>query len=113
MARVLVLNATYEPINVCTLRRAAVLLLKEKAELGEGHVRVAKDTDGRLHACMIPWDELDALSERERLAGTNNREYKQADRDNVLAIPQQLKELKKLGWHQDKENKGETLWVSK
>jgi len=35
MARVLVLNATYEPINVCTLRRAAVLLLKEKAELLE------------------------------------------------------------------------------
>ena len=31
----LVLNATYEPINVCTLRRAAVLLLKEKAELLE------------------------------------------------------------------------------
>ena len=35
MARVLVLNATYEPINVCTLRRATVLLLKEKAELLE------------------------------------------------------------------------------
>ena len=35
MARVLVLNATYEPINVCTLRRAAVLLLKQKAELLE------------------------------------------------------------------------------
>jgi 5-methylcytosine-specific restriction endonuclease McrA len=33
--RVLVLNATYEPINVCTVRRAAVLLLKEKAELVE------------------------------------------------------------------------------
>jgi 5-methylcytosine-specific restriction endonuclease McrA len=32
---VLVLNATYEPINVCTVRRAAVLLLKEKAELVE------------------------------------------------------------------------------
>jgi len=30
---VLVLNATYEPINVCTVRRAVVLLLKEKAEL--------------------------------------------------------------------------------
>src|SRR5437868_4279214 len=30
--RVLVLNATFEPINVCTVRRAAVLLLKEKAE---------------------------------------------------------------------------------
>ncbi len=31
----LVLNATYEPINVCTVRRAVVLLLKEKAELLE------------------------------------------------------------------------------
>ena len=31
----LVLNATYEPINVCTVRRAAVLLLKEKAEIVE------------------------------------------------------------------------------
>ena len=33
--RVLVLNATFEPINVCTVRRAAVLLLKEKAEIVE------------------------------------------------------------------------------
>ncbi len=33
--RVLVLNATYEPINVCTVRRAVVLLLKEKAEVVE------------------------------------------------------------------------------
>ena len=33
--RVLVLNATYEPINVCTVRRAVVLLLKDKAELLE------------------------------------------------------------------------------
>jgi 5-methylcytosine-specific restriction endonuclease McrA len=37
--RVLVLNATYEPLNVCTVRRALVLLLKEKAvvlERGQG-----------------------------------------------------------------------------
>jgi 5-methylcytosine-specific restriction endonuclease McrA len=33
--RVLVLNATHEPINVCTVRRAAVLLLKDKAEVLE------------------------------------------------------------------------------
>jgi 5-methylcytosine-specific restriction endonuclease McrA len=33
--RVLVLNATYEPINVCTIRRAVVLVLKAKAELVE------------------------------------------------------------------------------
>jgi len=37
--RVLVLNASYEPINVCTVRRAAVLVLKARAEVlekGEG-----------------------------------------------------------------------------
>ena len=31
----LVLNATFEPINVCTVRRAAVLVLKSKAEILE------------------------------------------------------------------------------
>ena len=34
----LVLNATFEPINVCTVRRATVLLLKSKAEIVE-HAR--------------------------------------------------------------------------
>jgi 5-methylcytosine-specific restriction endonuclease McrA len=40
--RVLVLNATYEPLNVCTVRRALVLILKEKAEVleaGDGLLR--------------------------------------------------------------------------
>jgi 5-methylcytosine-specific restriction endonuclease McrA len=32
---VLVLNATYEPLNIVTVRRAIVLLLKEKAEVVE------------------------------------------------------------------------------
>ena len=31
----LVLNSSYEPLNVCTVRRAVVLLLKEKAEMLE------------------------------------------------------------------------------
>ena len=35
VTRVLVLNASYEPINVCTVRRAAVLILKERAEILE------------------------------------------------------------------------------
>jgi 5-methylcytosine-specific restriction endonuclease McrA len=35
MNHVLVLNATYEPLNVVSVRRAVVLLLKEKAEIVE------------------------------------------------------------------------------
>jgi 5-methylcytosine-specific restriction endonuclease McrA len=33
--RVLVLNATFEPINVCSVRRATVLVLKSRAEILE------------------------------------------------------------------------------
>jgi 5-methylcytosine-specific restriction endonuclease McrA len=33
--QVLVLNSTYEPMNVCSLHRAVVLLLKDKAEIVE------------------------------------------------------------------------------
>jgi 5-methylcytosine-specific restriction endonuclease McrA len=43
LSRVLVLNASYEPINVCTVRRAAVLVLKERAEILE-------QADHALHA---------------------------------------------------------------
>jgi 5-methylcytosine-specific restriction endonuclease McrA len=43
MHRVLVLNATYEPLSIVSLRRAVVLLLKEKAELIEA-------AEERLHA---------------------------------------------------------------
>lgn len=35
MSHVLVLNATYEPLNVVSVRRAVILLLKEKAEIVE------------------------------------------------------------------------------
>lgn len=43
MSTVLVLNATYEPLNIVPLRRAIVLLLKEKAEILEA-------AEQRLHA---------------------------------------------------------------
>ena len=35
MQQVLVLNASYEPLNVCSLRRAYVLVYKGKAEVVE------------------------------------------------------------------------------
>ena len=44
--RVLVLNASFEPINVCTVRRAAVLILKNRAVVLEGG-------DHQLHAESI------------------------------------------------------------
>src|ERR1700754_4277537 len=47
--RVLVLNASYEPINVCTVRRATVLLLKARAE-------VLEKGEGALHSELLELD---------------------------------------------------------
>src|SRR5690242_9226857 len=53
-SRVLVLNASYEPINVCNVRRATVLVLKERAEIlerGEGALHSERLTFDR--PCVI------------------------------------------------------------
>ena len=39
MSQVLVLNSSFEPLNVCSMRRAHVLLIKGKAEVIEEHER--------------------------------------------------------------------------
>ena len=52
--RVLVLNASYEPINVCTMRRAAVLVLKERAEILERNEGALRSERLRLdRPCVI------------------------------------------------------------
>lgn len=80
MTRVLVLNATYAPINVCTISRAVVLLLKNKAE-------VIERTETILHAetmsldcpavirlvtyVRIPYDTKRRITRRSILARDN------------------------------------------
>ena len=54
-------------------------------------VRIAKDTAARTHACLIPWDELDALSEKENAITGGSVDYKQYDINNVLALPKLIK----------------------
>ena len=46
MQQVLVLNASYEPLNVCTVRRAHVLLYKGKAEVVEQLDRPLRSATG-------------------------------------------------------------------
>ena len=60
----------------------------EKSLYGTGKIRVGKDTVARQHACLIPWEELDALSRRENAITGGNVDYKQSDKNNVLAIAQ-------------------------
>ena len=56
MQQVLVLNASYEPLNVCTVRRAHVLVFKGKAEIVEEHdfpLRSATSTFSRPHVIRL------------------------------------------------------------
>lgn len=64
---------------------------REKAETGQGKIRIGKDMPNRMHACLIPWDDLDALSDLENAVTGKSIDYKQMDRDNVLMIPSMLK----------------------
>jgi 5-methylcytosine-specific restriction endonuclease McrA len=54
--QVLVLNSSYEPLNVCTVRRAYVLVFKGRAEVIEKHaqpLRSASDTFQRPHVIRL------------------------------------------------------------
>jgi len=53
-------------------------------------IRIGKNMTGRTHACLIPWDALDALSEKEVAITGKSVDYKAMDTDNVMAIPQLL-----------------------
>ncbi|MBC7883164.1 MAG: HNH endonuclease [Anaerolineae bacterium] len=64
MGKVLVLNASYEPLNITSWRRAVILLLKEKAEQVEHNGRVLSrnfplPTVIRLrHYVSVPYKEI-------------------------------------------------------
>lgn len=64
---------------------------KEKEETGAGKTRIGKDLSGRLHACLIDWDELDELSQRENAVTGGNVDYKESDRKNVRAMGQVIR----------------------
>ena len=66
-------------------RRAAIY--REEAErTGKSRVSLTRDQDKKLHACLIPWEELDALSDRVNAITGGQIDYKQLDRNNVLAV---------------------------
>ena len=54
-------------------------------------IRVSKNAEARTHACLVPWENLDALSQRENRLGGRQVDYKAMDVNNVLALPEILK----------------------
>lgn len=69
--------------------REAVFLRQTAA--GEKPLRVNKNMDARTHACLIDWEELDALSLRESRLTGKQINYKAADTENVRLVPELLR----------------------
>lgn len=63
---------------------------------GTPALRIGKDMENRKHACLVPWDALDALSARENSVTKGHVDYKQMDRNNILVLPELLKELDEI-----------------
>lgn len=76
--------------------RAAVYLEQIKTP-GVKPLRIGKNLDAKTHACLIGWDELDELSQREFAITGKAVNYKQMDTDNVQIIPKLLRVHREQG----------------
>ncbi|MBO4872292.1 MAG: hypothetical protein J5496_02635 [Lachnospiraceae bacterium] len=77
------------PENVFAERAARYR--REMEEKGSSRFRAAKDTEKKLHACLIPWQELPVLDRWEKELTGRNVNYQQLDLENVLLIPELLR----------------------
>lgn len=80
----------YEPMSQAVFDERCAQYREETDRTGHSSVRISKDAARRIHACLIPWEGLDALSDAENAVTGGNVDYKQLDKNNVLAIPEVL-----------------------
>ncbi len=85
----------YEAMPEEVFEQKAEEFRREMAETGSSKVRLTKDTGLKYHACLTGWDELDALGAREAAVTGVYKDYKQLDRNNILEIPEMLREAAK------------------
>ena len=55
--------------------------------------RIAKNAEGLTHACLVPWEALDALSSRQNSVTGGTVDYKALDVNNVLTLPEVLRQV--------------------
>lgn len=66
------------------------------AKKGISDIKIQKDDYNRYHNCLVPWDELDRLSEEYSSVTGRNKDYKKDDLNNVLMLPKLLRICKKF-----------------
>ncbi len=59
---------------------------RDQLAAGKPTIRLGKNMEAKTHACLVPWEALDALTEKEKAVTGKYTDYKAMDTDNVLAI---------------------------
>ena len=85
----------FAPLAGDAFEERAARWLKAKETDGSAPFSLTKDMNARLHACLVPWEELDALSARVSEITGNNTDYKQYDRESVITLAEVLKVMPK------------------
>lgn len=84
----------FRPMTDEEFRSRGETFLREKDCNPGTRFRIGKDISRRVHCCLVPWEELDALSHREAGYTGKDPQYKALDRNNVLALPELLRAMK-------------------
>lgn len=82
--------AGFRPMTEAEFEQRAATYRIEKAKDPQTTYRIAKDMEQRIHACLIPWEELDAYSQKESAVTGEYCDYKEYDRKNVRELPSVL-----------------------
>ncbi len=80
----------YSPMSADVWNERAAKYQSEKSQGREPAFRISKDETQCLQACLIPWDDLNALSRRENAITGGHVDYQQMDRNNILILPRIL-----------------------
>ena len=74
----------------------AELYRQQIAKDGKATIRIGKNMNKRTHACLVGWDELKTLSEKEAEITGKYRDYQAMDTDNVMLVPDLIRATTEL-----------------
>lgn len=81
----------FSAMDRATHVRRAETHMEEVRSKGESSYHITKDMDKRLHACLVPWEQLPELDEAENAVTGGDVNYQKKDCDNVIALAELLR----------------------
>ena len=77
----------FETMSQEEFHQRAAEYQRQLQDSGKATIRITKNLSGRTHACLVDWDALPELSDREQAITGRYVNYQDMDTQNVLLIP--------------------------